>query len=734
MNRLPLVAALVTVGLVAGWLTYDWWTCLPPGRTAEYVGRASCAECHQQELAQWTGSDHDLAMDPATPELVLGDFDGTELEHHGVVSRLSVREDQYFVETEGPDGSRQEYVVKYVIGYWPLQQYLAETEPGRLQVLPVTWDVDEQEWYYANPDEPFGPSDPLHWTGVAQNWNHMCADCHVTDFAKNYDLDADAHDPSFFEMDVSCEACHGPGSLHVEIAESGGVFWDRRYGYGLVDTDAREGKAEMETCAPCHARRSRIYPGYQAGDRFLDHFGLSLLEEGLYHPDGQIDDEVYVYGSFTQSLMYRKGVRCTDCHNPHTTRVKFSGNSLCIQCHEARYNAPEHHHHPVDSEGASCVECHMPEQTYMGIDARRDHNIRVPRPDLTVKLGTPNACNNCHEKPEETAEWAAQKVVEWYGPQRAEDPHYGEILAAGRRGRPEAERALEKLAQNPDVGGIVRATAVSLLATRYQTPLSQRAIEAALQDEDPLVRAAATRAFEGPPPERNAAIRRARLLVPLLQDDIRLVRIEAARALAAVPSDVLSAQDRKRLDEALTEYRTGLLAEADQAGAHVNLAGLAADRGDVDEAIRELRTAIRLAPEQTGARSNLAQLLEERGETEQARVLREEERALIRRDAKLLPESATMQYRLGMIEYLLGNTSAAESALKRAGELDPAEAQYPMALALLYEKLQRWGDAVRAARRLVELQPNNAMFQQMLQNYERAQRATERPFGPLRPR
>ena len=720
MNKV-LVCALVGVpGALLAWLFLDWWVALPEGRTAGYVGRDSCVRCHADQNRDWTGSDHDLAMDVATPEFVLGDFDDTQLEHHGVTSKMSRRGDQFFVETEGPDGNRTEFEVKYTFGVRPLQQYLAETSGGKLQVLPVTWDTEEKRWFYAIPDAPFGPDDPLHWTGSAQNWNHMCADCHTTNFAKNYDLATHTHHHSYAEGDVSCEACHGPGSLHVELADSGSVFWDRRYGTGLAKLKGKDATAELESCAPCHSRRRWIYPDYKAGDRFLDHFSLSLLEDHLYHPDGQIDEEVYVYGSFLQSLMYRKGVRCTDCHDPHTAQVKSAGNSLCTQCHNpALFDTIKHHHHELGSKGAMCVECHMPEKNFMVVDPRRDHSIRVPRPDLTVSIGTPNACNKCHDKPDETAEWAAKKVVEWYGPKRKDDPHYGEAIHAGRQGRPSAEPRLIDVIESDDVGPIVRATAVSLLATRYQTQRSQKRVFDALEDSDPLVRATATRYFDGRRYESQAERDQARgRLVPLLTDPIRLVRTEAARLLPATGIENLKPREAKAFNKALEEYTSGLLANADQSGTHMSLGILYDQLGRTDESIDEYRVAIRLEPTIAGPRSNLAQLLDRIGDSDEATRLREEEAELLTRDAELLPDNAPIHYRLGLTLYVLGREQEAAHVLARACNLAPTSTEYLMMLTLLYEKLQQWHLAVPAAERLVKLQPNNPMFHQILQKIQ----------------
>ena len=734
-RKITMIIGVSLLSLLCGALIVDWVVALPPGMQAEYVGRQSCAKCHQQEMKRWQGSDHDLAMDDATDEFVLGDFNNTSLEHHGVTSKMSHESGKYFVDTEGPSGARARYQVKYVFGYWPLQQYLAEIESGQLQVLPVTWDVEKKQWYYASPDAPFGPGDPLHWTGSAQNWNHMCADCHSTNFKKNYDIASGKHHPSYSEMDVSCEACHGPGSLHVKIADSGGIFWDRRYGSGLPNLKGKDSLPQLESCAPCHAHRRRVFPGFQPGKPFLDHYGLSLLEDNLYHADGQIDEEVYVYGSFTQSLMYRKGVRCTDCHDPHTTRVKSGGNSLCTQCHKPeKFDRPTHHHHPVGSRGALCVECHMPSKKYMVVDDRRDHSLRIPRPDLTVKLGTPNACNNCHTKPAETAQWAADQIVKWYGPQRKHDPHYGQVIAAGRSGEPAALRQLANLAQSVHVGPIVRATAVSLLATRYSGDARDSAIRSALTDPDGLVRAAAVRAFENVGSEQPREIERAlRELSPLLEDPLRLVRTEAARVLAALPRDYITGSTLVAMNRCLEEYRTGLTENGDRSGSHMSMGMLHLQAGESDQAIDEFRLAIGLDPEVVGPRSNLAQMYDGLERKTEARALREEEMKLLARDAKLLPKHAGIRYQLALTQYLLGRETEAETSLKQAIVLEPQSTQFLLMLALLYEKQKRWAPAIKITESLLQLDPYSPTFRQMLLKYRAAARGPRKSAGPQRP-
>ena len=422
-----LLLSILLLAVAGGLVFADWWSALPPNARASYVGGKTCAECHQKQTQLWEGSHHDLAMDLATPETVLGDFDDAEIEHFGVRSRLFRRGEKYMIHTEGPDGKMTDFEIKYVFGVDPLQQYMVEfdrpaempeNEIARVQVLRIAWNTREKQWFYLPPpdvrDEKLDPGDDLHWTGVAQRWNNMCADCHSTNLKKNYHVETGIYHTTYSEIDVSCEACHGPGSIHVELAKKKSLFWDRHHGYGLAklkgDTP-EHAKRQIHTCAQCHSRRRLLHPEFHPNSNFYDHYDNELLREQTYHADGQILDEVYVHSSFAQSKMYHKGIRCTDCHDPHTAKLKHQGNQVCTSCHAhpaGKYDAPAHHQHKEGSKGAACVECHMPETTYMDVDPRRDHSLRIPRPDVSVETGAPNACTRCHLE-EEKGELADRK-------------------------------------------------------------------------------------------------------------------------------------------------------------------------------------------------------------------------------------------------------------------------------------------------------------------------------------
>jgi predicted CXXCH cytochrome family protein len=528
---------------------------------------------------------------------------------------------------------------------------------------------------------------------------------------------------------VSCEACHGPGSIHVELAQSLSPFWDRNRGYGLAKLKGTDPTNQVETCAACHSRReATVHPDFRPGNRYLDHYEPSPLLPGLYHANGQIQDEVYEYGSFLQSKMHAKGVRCTDCHDPHSARLKLQGNLLCGQCHQpAVFDTASHHHHPPGSTGAQCASCHMPARVYMEIDSRRDHQFAVPRPDLSVALGTPNACNDCHTKENETPGWAAGHVRQWRGERNAdsiEKPHFAHAFAAAQKQAANAEELLNALVERRDVPAIVRATGVSLLGA-YNGRATASSLRRAVEDPDPLVRLAGVRAYS--PRDADDLWKR---LSPLLSDPVRGVRTAAASRLADFALAILRKDEKEALTRALDEYRKSQEQVLDRAGPHMNLGNLAERLNDVAEAEEHYRHAMRLEPYMAGPRTNLATLLNTRMEQlaaggsaandllklrDEIARLREEEVELLGRDARLQADAPFTWYRYGLMLYLVERLDEAATALARACELDPLSYDYRLALTLLYERQQDWPKAVQSAETLVQLRPGDAEAQGVLQ-------------------
>ena len=704
-----------------------------------YVDDASCADCHAREHEAWSGSHHDLAMQEATAETVLGDFDGATFTHFGVTSRFFMRDGRFFVNTEGADGRLADFEVAYTFGVEPLQQYLAAFPGGRLQSLTIAWDTERGEWFHLYPDQDIPSDDPLHWTGRYQRWNVMCAECHSTHLRPNYDVESDTYRTTWAAMDVGCQACHGPGAAHVDRARAAPPARARA---GLVvDFRAGAADAEIRACAGCHSRRQRLAAVDRHAGPFLDDFLPAKLDEGLYYPDGQIQDEVYVWGSFVQSRMHAAGVRCSDCHDPHRLGLRAAGDAVCLQCHReapverfpmlspGRYDTPDHHFHPRSSAGARCVNCHMPAQTYMQIDPRRDHGFRIPRPDLSANLGTPNACTQCHD--DRPAAWAADRAAEWWG--APAELHFATALAAARAGDRGAEAPLLAVAGDGALPAIVRATAIEALRG-YGTE-ALRAIEAAAADPDPLVRASAAGGLDRLPPSRRAAV-----LAPLLDDAIRAVRVEAARGLAAVPRSVLTQAQRSAFDAARAELVGVQMAAADQPAAHLGLGVLAAGAGRREEAEAAYRTALRLDPFFVPARFNLATLLNRQGRNAEAEavlragierapgdgelhyslglLLAEEQRLdeaadSLGRAAALIPGRARVAYNHGLALETLGRLAAAEAAFLEANRRAGRDPDVLLGLARI---LLRQGDLERAqgyARQLIAVDPGSPAAQRM---------------------
>ena len=706
-----------------------------------YVPNAACVECHEAQAKAWSTSHHAHAMAPASADSVLGSFDGSEVRHDDVTTRFLRRDGKFVVHTDGPDGTPGDFDVAYTFGVDPLQQYLLALPGGRLQALTIAWDTRRKRWFDLQPDEKTPPGDVLHWTGRYQSWNTMCASCHSTNLVKGYDAASDAFHTTWSETPVTCQSCHGPGARHVAWARAKSSGDD-----GLVPI-ASSAAREIETCAPCHARRSELSATPIPGAPLYDGYLPALLTEGLYYADGQQEGEVYVYGSFRQSRMYQAGVRCSDCHAPHSTTLRAEGNALCVRCHQATpdttvfpglvaktYDTPEHHFHAPGSPGAQCVACHMPERNYMIIDARRDHAIRVPRPDLTVKIGAPNACTACHT--ERDAQWAADAVVRWYGLAQSQKPHYGEAIAAARAGRPGGRTGLERIVVDARQPAIVRATAIDLLGRYPGANVS--AIAAATRDADPAVRVAAVGSLEQIP-----APQRVGLVAPALGDARRAVRIEAARVLSSATGTLDPAQ-RAAYDAAMAEYKSAQAINLDMPGSHLNLA-VVSERDPV-HAEASYRAALRLDPAFTPARLNLARLLGELGrQGDAATVLREgidrvptegelhyslglvlaesgnlaEAATALGRAAELLPGRARVQYNHALALQQLGRRGDAEQAFGRALTLDPGDPAITYAVAVFYAQQQNWPRALALADRLAELAPGDAAAQRFIAELRR---------------
>lgn len=730
---------------------------------ATYVGAAACAACHPTETKAWATSHHRVAMQPATEATVLGDFRDARFTLKGLVTTFLRHDGGFAVRTAGPDGKLAELPIRFTFGIDPLQQYLMEFPRGRLQSLDIAWDTRTlaeggQRWFDLDAGElRTDLRNTLRWTDPHQNGNHMCGACHTTNFRKDYRAEGDHFETAFSEGNVACEACHGPASVHVTWARAGKTGADPLKGLpfalrgaslstwgkpGTTGTLTREGpisRQEVETCGGCHARRAQLWPTVQPGALIGQAYRVALLEEGLYEPDGQILGEALEYGSFLQSNMFQQGVTCSDCHEPHAAKkLRADGNAVCTRCHLAsRFDAPAHHHHPAGSTGAQCVSCHMSMRTYMVLDERRDHSFRIPRPDLALKIGTPDACTGCHR--DKGVRWSAQKALALWGPALATRPQWGAAITAGRHWLPGAGDQLMTIALNTDFPGIVRATAVGLLE-KFPTPQIASLLEQWSKDPDPLVRRATAHALVGLEPPA-----RARVTAPLLADPVRDVRLEATSTLASVPQRLLDGPTRAALQVAMRELRASLAVDADRSDGQYNLGILELALGNAKEAEAAFRLAIQRDPGFAPSYLKLAEVLRgsgREGEAEQtlrAAVLQDAGDApafhelglsLVRqgRKAEALPflEKAA---RLGAAnpDFAYVYAVALQDSGDRRGALtvlERTQARFPGNLEVLTRLVKLHQDAGdvdgarRWARKLGEAAPNLAAVQQFVQSVE----------------
>jgi Flp pilus assembly protein TadD len=739
------ILAAGSVAAVLVFLFGSLWQFLhvPVARAADshvpaFVGSETCAGCHQSEANLWRSSQHERAMAHATDKSVLGDFNDASFDNYGVRSRFFRKDGKFLVETDGPDGKLAIFEVKYTFGVDPLQQYLIEFPDGRVQALSIAWDSRPkdrggQRWIHLYPNEQIKHDDILHWTKLNQNWNFMCAECHSTGIRKNYDAVNDRYATTWAEISVGCEACHGQGSNHVGWARAQQSWWpfgktkdptkglivqfDERAGVTWTQNDRtgmpqRNGmplgpRKEVETCGLCHARRDPFSDNWIPGQPLSNtHLPTPIIRTSSY-PDGQMRDieEIYNYLPFRQSRMFAAGVTCSDCHDPHSAALRAPGDGVCGQCHMAsKYESVSHRHHESVSGSIPCASCHMPERKYMIVDRRHDHSFRIPRPDQSAKLGTPNACNDCHT--DKSAQWAASAVETWYGPQRKGFQTYAEAFHSAWTRQPDAEKLLGQVASDRNVPAVARASALTALSA-YLSPANVNLAQKGLVDSDPMVRGGALSMLEGVPANQLWP-----LVSPLLSDPIAGVRIRAVSLLAGVPTASQPGTDRESFDRAAAEFLAAQRLNADRPEARTTLANFLAQRGKSVEAETEYKAALKLSPQFTPAAINLADLYRalDRG-PDGLKVLREAITAV--------PQDAGLHYAFGLTLIRQKQNDEALAELRRAAELAPDQSQYAYVYAVGQHSAGHVEDAITTLKENLNKHPADRQTLQALITFNR---------------
>ncbi|TYO64287.1 tetratricopeptide repeat protein [Bradyrhizobium hipponense] len=665
-------------------------------------------------------------MQHATDTTMLGNFNDASFDYYGVHSRFFRKDGKFLVETDGPDGKFAVFEVKYTFGIDPLQQYLVEFPDGRLQALSLAWDSRPQDaggqrWFHLYPNEEIKHDDVLHWTRLNQNWNFMCAECHSTGVAKNYDAKTDRFATTWTEISVGCEACHGHSSRHIAWARDQRSWWpfgkrdDQRMGL-LVRFDERHNAAwpidpqggtarrtvepaplrkEVETCGLCHARRAGFKEDWEPGQWLSQTHVVEALARTTYYPDGQNRDveEPYNYTPFKQSKMFAAGVTCSDCHEPHSAKLRASSEGVCLQCHAPdKYADARHRRHASVDPPPTCISCHMPARTYMVVDPRHDHSFRIPRPDLSGTLATPNACNDCHR--DKSPQWAAAAVEEWFGPNRGGFQTYGAAFHAARTDAADAATLLAAIAADGKAPPVARATALSELASHI-SPANIGAARSGLADPDPMVRIGALDMIENLPAGQIWSI-----ASPLLADPVRGVRIRAASLLAAVPTASQPPADRQRFDRAAKEFVDAQRFNADRPEGRTTLANFLAQRGQAPEAEAEYKAALRLNPQYIAAAINLADLYRQHGRDSEGEII-------LRSALAAAPDEAAGHHALGLTLARLKRPDEALAEFRRATELEPDSSQYAYVYAVALHSDGQRDEAVAVLKEALKNHPGD---------------------------
>lgn len=735
-----------------------------PAENPEFVGVGKCIDCHEFEVEQWTKSHHDLAMCYATDSTVLADFNNCHFVYYGDTAKFYRREDKFYVWTKADGTKPEELEIKYTFGWTPLQQYLVEFPGGRFQVLPFCWDTRPKEeggqkWFHIYPDEKIEQGDILYWTGNLQNWNYMCAECHSTDLHKNYSFETDSYSTSWKEINVSCEACHGPASNHLLWAEleeekdADTLNFDNRGlllsffdesdnddNYFLIEEKNLVFKEKVtkdtlliEICGRCHSRRNQIWDDYHFGAKLTQTHRPVTMNEVLYYPDGQILEEDYVYHSFLQSKMYNSGVKCTDCHDAHNLRVFGNKNDQCNVCHlPAKYDTKEHHFHRADSTGGLCIDCHMPSRTYMVNDPRRDHSFRIPRPDLSLKIGIPNACTKCH--PDKSIQWADDAFRKWYGNKYRDSLHFGEVFFSAMNHDYSSINNLIKIIDDKKYPEVIRASAVYYLRFLPVEAAINKIVKSAYDQSD-LVRLSALSVLSAYFPNEgiNAGFDN-------LDNTQRSIRLAAFDILKQHNSNNFSESNRTRINKSFEEYSRYITFNYDVSASHQDLASYYLTNNKIDYAIISYENAVKADVNNPVSYINLADVyrmnkMDERCESvlrnalnrfpDNAGVLHayglllirkkriDEAMEYIKKSAYAESASARFKYVYAIGLHTQGKSTEAVKVLNEAFKDAPFDTDIITGLATILHETGDKKEAVKYADMLVSYHPNNSEYKQL---------------------
>jgi len=703
-------------------------------RTTEWVDEQQCGTCHQEQNQQWKKSHHAMAMAKPSAESVRAQFDSRSFGS----KQFYQKNQRYWLTAATANGEEKHYPVAYTFGWQPLQQYLVETERGRLQAFSLAWDTEKEQWFSLYPDQASEPGHPLHWQQPPHTANSQCISCHVSNYQANYDLPSDSFNSQWQALGVGCQSCHGPASAHLRWAQAPSNLALKGFNISL-----REAEPQLNSCAQCHSRRIEL-TDFTAEADVHDQFLVSPLSADLYEVDGKIQDEVFEYGSFVQSRMYQAGVTCSDCHNGHSGELRAEGNAVCSQCHNPQgqparvglpveelrtqrlqgknYNSAEHHFHASDSVGAQCTSCHMPSRTYMGNDDRHDHSFSSPNPAQAIALDHSDACLGCHQ--EQTAQATLAQFKQWYPNAKARDEGYATTLFMARNGLEGAAQALLAQLQEEKQPPIRLAVLLTELVN-YPSDAAQQLVVRYSEHANALL--------------RRAAIETASVLMPVvwLQGQFPRWLEDKTTAVRVVAAEQLMGLQQPLAPRLLAEYEQLQQRHLATAEAHFNLASVYQLTGREERAAEALQQALERNIDYLPAVIAWSQWLETNSPGAATQFLQAQ---LQRQQLQGQAGTATLHYALALSQIRQGFMPAGMKHLQQAYEQDPLNSQYAYVLAVAYYDSGAQQKALQILRTALANNPNQRHLRFVLLQYSRNSEEREKllkdlqlinPFDPF---
>jgi len=677
-----------------------------PTQSGGFSGSGSCRQCHEKFYKLWAPSHHGLAMQPYTAEFASAKLTSqiTDIKIGRYQYRAEIGADKGWVREIGP-GGKKTYQIVHVLGGKNVYYFLTPYERGRLQTLPVAYDVNKKQWFdtAASGVRHFPGTnldEPVHWTDPFYTFNTSCHSCHVSQLSTNYDLKTDTYNTTWAEPGINCETCHGPADEHVKVYQQAIATGIEPDGLKLISTKTFSVEQNNSMCNSCHAKMGPISASFQPGEKFFDHFNLITLEHPDFYPDGRDLGENYTMTSWRMSPCFKSGkLDCIHCHTS-SGRYRYAdsakANHACMPCHKKRVdNAEAHTHHPADTEAGRCIACHMPMTKFAHMN-RSDHSMRPPAPAATMTFKSPNACNLCHI--DEDASWADKYVRDWHT-----SDYQKKILDQAQlidEARNQNWKNLDEILQyiaGKDRDEVVAASLIRSLRSCDSEQKWPGIIKALKDDPSPLVRASAAEALDSYITGESL-----RELLKAAQDEYRLVRVRAAASLATVQPERLKDEYQNTLKKATAEYLEGLQARPDDYINHYNLGNFYLARRDADQAILSFEMAIKLRPDHLASYVNTAFAFNAEGKNDQAE-------ASFRKALELEPNSLVVYINLGMLLGEQSRLDEAEGAFRMALKVDPNSAVAAYNLGVILAP-QQPAEAVKWCGRAYQLQPDEPKY------------------------